>query len=307
MKWIKKGLIYANEGTNNWSVNSALTPCPLLFDEFIRVYAGFRDLEGVSRIGYVDLDLDNPSIIIRESSQPVLNIGRNGCFDDNGVILGDIVRFENEIRMYYVGFQLVKKTKFLAFTGFAVSHDNGETFERVSNSPILDRKNDEVYIRAIHTAIYDEEKWKIWYASGNSWEIINGKQYPNYNIRYIESDDGMLFNENSRLCIDNEFPEYRIGRPRVYKLCSNRYLMLYTKGTLQGEYFPGIAKSNDGINWVRCDEKLGIELSKVGWDSETLCYPSLLFYKEYIYMFYNGNNMGSEGFGYALLDGDIWN
>jgi hypothetical protein len=306
MKWIKKGLIYTNKGSNDWSFNSALTPCPVLFDKFIRVYAGFRDKDGVSRIGYVDLDLDDPSIIIKESIDPVLDIGRNGCFDDNGVILGDVVYFENEIRMYYVGFQIVKKSKFLAFSGLAISNDNGENFKRVSNTPILDRNNDEVYIRAIHSVIYDDNKWKIWYASGNSWETINDSQYPNYNIRYIESNDGKNFNENSKLCVDNVFPEYRIGRPRVYKLSSTKYIMFYTKGTIQGSYFPGIAKSKDGINWVRCDEELGIELSKAGWDSETLCYPSLLFHQEKVYMFYNGNNMGIDGFGYAMLEGELW-
>jgi hypothetical protein len=31
-----------------------------------------------------------------------------------------------------------------------------------------------------------------------------------------------------------------------------------------------------------------------------LCYPSLLAYKDRTYMFYNGNDMGRDGFGYAV-------
>ena len=39
-------------------------------------------------------------------------------FDDNGVILGYLIKVGNKIYMYYVGFQLVKKSKFLAILFF---------------------------------------------------------------------------------------------------------------------------------------------------------------------------------------------
>ena len=29
------------------------------------------------------------------------------------------------------------------------------------------------------------------YVTGNSWETINGKNYPQYDINYIESEDGI--------------------------------------------------------------------------------------------------------------------
>lgn len=306
MRWIKKGLIFSNTGQLDWSANSALTPTPILLGNKIRIYAGFRDQEGISRIGYVDLNAENPSEILEVSKKPVLDIGEPGTFDDNGVILGDVVWDGQNLRMYYVGFQIVKRAKFLAFTGLAVSHDKGESFSRVSNTPVLDRSNNEQLIRAIHTAIYDEGVWKIWYASSNKWEYINEKPFPFYNIHYTESPDGINFTNPGKLCVDVNWPEYRIGRPRVYKLDKEKYLLFYTYGTIHGDYFPGVATSSDGINWQRKDQNLGIELSQSGWDSQTLCYPSLLFYKDKVYMFYNGNNMGADGFGYALLEGDLW-
>ncbi|MDI3318639.1 hypothetical protein [Pinibacter soli] len=306
MRWIKKGLIFSSKNQPVWSKNSALTPSPILLGDKIRVYAGFRDDEGVSRIGFVDLNADCPNEIIGVSDKPVLDIGEPGTFDDNGVILGDVIADGDQIRMYYVGFQLVKRAKFLAFSGLAISNDNGNTFERVSNAPILDRSNNQHFIRAIHTALNDNGTWKIWYAAGNKWEIINGQPFPCYNIYYTESKNGIDFNNPAQFCVDNIWPEYRIGRPRVYKISDNKYLLFYTKGTIHGDYFPGVATSTDGINWVRKDDQLGIELSNEGWDSETLCYPSLLNYKNKVYMFYNGNKMGADGFGYAELDGDLW-
>jgi len=296
------GLIYAPDGTSAWARHSALTPTPVLVDnETIRVYVGFRDERGVSRIGFVDVDADNPSKIKHVSRTPVLDVGLPGTFDDNGVILGDIVKNGDELRMYYVGFQLVEKVKFLAFTGLALSSDGGLTFKRYSRVPVLDRSDDGIYIRAIHSVMIEDGVWKIWFASGNGWEWIDGKPYPQYNIRYTESTDGIKLSQENILCIDVEKNEYRIGRPRVYKR-DKKYIMLYTKGAVNGDYLPGYAESFDGKEWVRQDDRLGITLSESGWDSKSLCYPSLLEHGGRVYMFYNGNNYGKTGFGYAVLE-----
>ena len=304
MHWIKQGFIYGPDGTLPWARHTVLTPTPLLVDEqTIRVYAGFRDDKGVSRIGYVDLDAQDPQRVKDVSQEPVLDVGRAGAFDDNGVILGDLIRVGSEIRMYYVGFQLVSQVKFLAFTGLAVSRDGGETFQRHSEAPVLDRSNKGLYIRAIHSIIQENDKFRIWYACGNGWENIAGTSYPQYHIRYIESSNGIDFDGEGQLCIDVEGSEYRIGRPRVYRH-QDRYVMHYTRGTIQGDYLAGYAESSDGIHWERKDDELGIGLSSIGWDSRHLCYPAVLSCSGKTYMFYNGNDMGKDGFGFAVLAGD---
>lgn len=303
MKWEKKGLIYTPCLDKSWQDNSALTPTAfLLTDSVIRNYVSFRDTKGIGRIGYVDVNANNPSEILQISKQPVLDIGQDGMFDDNGVILGDIIRVKNKIYMYYVGFQLVNKVKFLAYSGLAISIDNGETFVRVKNIPILDREDEALYIRAIHSVLYEDNKFKIWYATGSGWENIDGKLYPQYDINYIESDDGIYFGKKGIKCIENNLhnQEYRIGRPRVYKK-DNIYIMNFTYGTVDGRYIAGQATSFDGINWLRDDSKLGISLSNNGWDSIHLSYPSIVSTSNKTYMFYNGNNMGQDGFGYAEL------
>lgn len=302
MNWIKKGLIYAPSfDKKSWMYNSALTPTPVLLNEnCIRVYFGARDIHGLSRIAYVDLNSKNPSEILQISDNPALDIGEAGCFDDNGVILGDVIKYSGVYRMYYIGFQLVKNVKFLAFTGIAESADGGNTFVKLTKTPILDRSDDGIYFRAIHSVIFENGLWKVWCGIGSKWTCIDNNPFPNYDIRYLESEDGIHFPQTSTTCIQQEGDEYRIGRPRVYKK-SNCYEMYYTKGTINKEYLPGRATSNDGINWIRQDNSVGITTSDSGWDSETLCYPSLLTVHGKTYMFYNGNNMGRDGFGYAEL------
>ncbi|MDP3119207.1 MAG: hypothetical protein Q8N01_02135 [Sulfuricurvum sp.] len=303
MNWEKKGLIYESPKDGSWRDNSALTPTAFVLNEnVIRVYASFRDALGIGRIGYVDVDANNPGKILKVSESPVLDIGANGMFDDNGVILGDLIRMNNKIYMYYVGFQLVNKAKFLAYSGLAISEDNGETFQRYKKTPIMDREDEALYIRAIHSVIYEDNKFKFWYATGSGWEKINGIDFPQYDINYIESDDGIHFNEHGMKCIQNNKAnlEYRIGRPRIYKK-DDAYIMNFTYGTTNDKYMAGQALSKDGIHWNRDDKTLGIKLSEGGWDSIHLSYPSVIKMKNKTYMFYNGNNMGQNGFGYAEL------
>jgi predicted GH43/DUF377 family glycosyl hydrolase len=303
MKWQKKGLIYCPEDENEWAKHTFLTPTPFkVSDGEIRLYGGFRDNKGVSRIGYIDVQESNPKEVLKVSKNPVLDIGKKGCFDDNGMILGDLIRVGEEIYMYYVGFQIVSKVKFLAYSGLAISQDNGESFKRYSQIPIMDRAQNAHYIRAIHTVIYDQEsnKFKIWYSVGSDWYSYKDVDYPCYHIRYTESNDGINFTDSiGKECILPAMSEYRIGRPRVIKRLNEKYEMRYTFDTKDKQYKTGYAESEDGIKWVRMDEKTGIEKSESGWDSGMVCYPVEYQSKEKRYLFYSGNNMGETGVGYA--------
>ena len=303
MKWEKLGVVFDCKHLPSWSSNSALTPTPFLInEETIRVYCSFRDDVGVGQIGYIDLSASNPKQIIKVGDELCLSRGKNGRFDDNGLILGDVIRdSDGMLRMYYVGFQKAERVKFLAFSGVAFSQD-GLHFERYSEAPILDRCHKAHSIRAIHSVIFEDGIYKIWYAAGDDWQVINGTHYPKYNIWYTESPDGLSFKDEHFLCVDVVGNEYRIGRPSVVKT-EHGYLMFYTKGNVDGkDYFPGVAYSSDGINWTRRDEMLGLALGEAGdFDSIHLCYPRLIKAKNNRYVFYNGNYMGHHGFGVARL------
>ena len=304
-EWSKQGLVFetARQGVGGWMCHSALTPTPYrIDDEVIRVYAGFRDADGVSRIGYVDVRADAPASVVRVSAEPVLDIGRNGCFDDNGMILGDVVDGPDGLHLFYVGFQHVAKAKFLAFTGLAISTDGGDHFRRVQETPILDRAPGRSTFGAVHSVIHENGRWRIWYAAGDDWEAIGGQPFPRYHIRYVETDDLGAIPREDHICLLPRGSEYRIGRPRVYRF-GGRYVMYFTHGNLGGEYFPGVAYSDDGIRWERRDEALGITLSTNGWDSRVICYPALIQQRDKLLMFYNGNDMGVDGFGVAEARG----
>lgn len=301
MKWEKRGLIYCPDGTLGWAKYAVMTPTPIILGDKIRIYCGFRDNDGVSRIGYIDVCPENPLKVINISSKPVLDIGENGHFDDNGMILGDVLQLGEEIWMYYVGFQKVNKVKFLAYSGLAISSDGGESFKRFSTAPVMDRTDNAKYIRAIHTVLKLGERFQVWYSVGNGWETINGILYPCYDIRYTESSDGITFEDRHGIhCLGVENNEYRIGRPRV-KSVQSGYEMRFTFDTRDKHYGTGLAFSEDGKTWERKNNLSGIEPSESGWDSEMICYPVEINVNGKQFIFYSGNGMGATGVGYAEL------
>lgn len=78
--------------------------------------------------------------------------------------------------------------------------------------------------------------------------------------------------------------------------------MLFTYGTLGGDYLPGYASSADGICWERDDARVVLGPSAEGWDAQSLCYLAPIQVGHRTYMFYNGNDMGRAGFGVAVSD-----
>lgn len=71
----------------------------------------------------------------------------------------------------------------------------------------------------------------------------------------------------------------------------------------ENSYRLGYAYSDDLVNWIRDDSLVGIERSASGWDSEMMCYPNLFSCGGSIYLLYNGNEFGKNGFGLAKLLG----
>lgn len=304
MVWVKQGHIFSPDGSLEWAQNSFMTPCPWLRDEdTIRIFGGMRDARGISRIGWVDVDLEEPTRVKDSSPTPVLDLGSPGMFDDNGLILGDVLEVSpNELRLYYVGFQLVEKAKFLAFTGLAISRDRGDSFQRYSTTPVLDRCPEGPYIGALHSiARLPDGSFRAWISRGNGWEKIGSRFYPRYDCWTLTSRDGVTFdNANALSNITPARDEYRIGRPRATRLDDNTWELRATSDTYAKQYASYRFTSPDGVNFTRTDD---VELPlgpPESWDSEMTCYPAHFEAPNGDrYLFYNGNDMGRTGVGLA--------
>ena len=279
-----------------------MVPIPYLVDDkTLRIFLAMCDEENIGRIGYVDVDPQNPSKIIGYSENPCLDIGCDGAFDDGGVLPSCVIKKDGKLYMFYSAYQKMVKVPYSILSGLSVSEDDGKTFTRVSEVPILERTDVDQFIRSAIFCLEDKGKYKIWYSSGTSWTHNKVKIVPKYNIRCIESED--LFNwsgcepENSILL---EGDEYGLTTPQVEKE-NGVYKMNYSIRSISKGYHLGYAESKDGVNYKRMDEQMDVYTSPTGWDSEMICFGNTIKVNEKKYLFYCGNHYGMAGFGYAEL------
>jgi predicted GH43/DUF377 family glycosyl hydrolase len=302
MKWHKGGLIYAPSGDLWWARSYATIPTAEVIDNHvIRVYFASLDEKRNGRIGYVDVDANDPGRILSETKEPVLELGQPGTFDDSGVNPSSVLNMAGEKYLYYIGWQRCEKVPYMLFAGLASSRDGGLSFKRIQPIPVLDRTSKEPFLRSATTIIVEAGVFKCWYVSGLGWITVNGSQYPTYIIRYAESHEGVYWRESDHVCIDLRDDEFGFGRPWVIK-DFDVYKMWFSIRSRSSPYKIGYAESQDGIDWVRKDAEVGIQRSERGWDSEMICYPCVIDVNGKRYMFYNGNRHGATGFGYAVLE-----
>lgn len=307
MEWRKKGKIDYSKWMhmNKYASEFATLPTPIVIDdEIIRIFVGFCDNNNVGTISYIDVLADNPSEVVNISAEPVIRPGRDGCFDDNGVVPLSVVRKGDDIYLYYVGFQLGVKIPYFMFGGLAISSDNGKTFSKVSNVPVLDRRDDELFARCgmfVTNTLF--EGYKMWYIGtiGGGWTRNGDSVKPLYTMRYTHSDNGIDWNFGSEICMNFENKdEHGFGRPYVW-FEDEKYKMLYSVRTYSRGYYIGYAEADDEVHWTRKDALAGIDVSETGWDSVNIGYPVVICHKDRKYLFYNGNGCGRTGFGYAVL------
>lgn len=295
IKWKKKGLIIKPDQDVKWMKSHAMLPTPYQVEKSLyRIYFAGRNEFNQSHIGYVLVDLNEPERIMEYKKKAVLGPGRLGTFDDNGVLPSCIVSNGNELLMYIIGFKPGGTTRMDLFGGLAVSDDWGETFNRWSEAPIIGRNRVNPFINTAPWVIREKFGFRMYYVAGTEW--IN-KDLPRYNIQTATSDDGKNWKRDGTIAIDFLPGENALARPYVVKE-KNTYRMWFSS---KGEYYlPRYAESDDGINWIRYDNAVGLKPTPKSYDEEMICYPIVLQNKGKYIMFYNGNGYGINGICLAV-------
>lgn len=307
MQWIKKGLIWKPDGSQWWAQSHATCPTPLrLPNGNLRLYMQCRDQHGIGRAGFIDIAADNPNQILQVSTSPCLDIGRPGCFDENGVLPTSVVALQDgRILMYYVGFELGHKIRYRLFTGLAISNDGGLSFDRVQRTPVLDRSDEELFFRGGPFVLAEDAQFRMWYVAGSEWTTINEKPMPCYDLRHIQSHDGIHWPPSGQVVFPVVDPdEHGFGRPWVVKTEAGYQLFFSVRKRSLGQYRLAYAESPDGIHWTRADDKLGLDVSPGEWDGDAIMYSAVIQSGGQTWLFYNGNNFGEHGIGFAQWKAD---
>jgi hypothetical protein len=308
MRWLKKGIVYCPDGRQPWAMSHAMIPTPFhLNEEVIRVLVTFLDREGIGRIGYVDVAAEDPRQVLGVSTEPLLSEGVPGTFDENGVVPCSVVREKSgQIHLFYVGFELGRRIRYRLLTGLAVSNDGGNSFSRYQTTPLLERTPAELLFRCGPFCISDPPLYRLWYIAGSQWTEIEGKALPIYDLRYLETTDIHRWPEEGevQMQVEND-DEHGFGRPYLIPKEGGGYRMFFSvRRRSLGAYRLGYAESEDGRNWRRMDSHLNLDVTAGSFDSEAIMYAAPVQIGNKLYLFYNGNDFGRDGFALAELEAE---
>jgi len=306
MNWKKLGIIFNAAEHFNGQLTHAIAPTPILINkDNLRIYLNCIDKSGISRPYFVEVNPNDSFKILNMSSSPLLDIGLPGTFDDNGIIATSIVKVsKSKWHLYYVGFELSLKIRYRLLTGLAISNDAGITFSKISMMPILERSPNEMYFRGGPFCILSNDTFRLWYVAGSSWINLNEKSNPIYDIRYLESSDGIKWANEGKVIIPiSQADEYGFGRPYFIQRESGKFSLFYSirKKSLNS-YRLGYAESDDGFSWIRKDNEINLDVTKNSFDSDGIMYAAPIYINNKLHLFYNGNNFGTDGIALAILE-----
>lgn len=293
MKWKSLGRVFQTR-------HYAQTPTPWVMSDRVRVYFAERDDGNHSFIRFVDLDINDPTRLLGEPSGRVLDNGAVGTFDHFGQMPSAVMGDEHHLNLYYSGWNALANGSYHNASGVAHSIDGGFSFRRAVDGPILDRTPDEPYLAVTPSFCAG----LTYYVSGLRWERILGREEPIYTIHAAISQDGLNYKR-----LGEVIPQFHahecFSRPWAMKIddswhlwYSHRSAYDYRDGA--NAYRLGYAQSQDGINWLRHDA--AIDIPRSDWDATMQCYPAVFYAKGKLWMLYNGNTFGKEGFGLAVSE-----
>jgi hypothetical protein len=263
-----------------------------------RVHFACRDDKNRSRGGWAEVEIVNGKLVVlRTAQKPSLDLGRLGAFDDSGAMPSSLVEIQGRLLLYYTGWTLGRNVPFFFFIGIAESFDGGETFRRLSEAPVLDRNHHDPFLTGAPWVMKEQGRFRMWYISGTEWVAgkDGGGPIHYYSIKHATSDDGINWRTNDHLCLPYLENENAIARPVVEQIHGG-YRMIYAARRLGETYRIYSATSRDGLSWRR-DPNPVVDLASSGWDSEMVCYGSILDADDDTFLLYNGNAYGKDGFG----------
>lgn len=318
MKWKKLGKLFdpTKHKLPNDCTEFAQSPQALVFDDFVRIYFSTRAIDksngkSLSHIAFVDMR-KNLREVIRLSEKPVIPLGDLGCFDEHGIFPMNVIRYNDFVYGYTCGWSRRVSVSVETAIGLAISHDDGLTFQRIGNGPVLAASKHEPCLVGDGFAKIIHGVFHMWYIFGSGWKKFSTDAPPDriYKISHASSSDGINWvKEEARQIIPDRLgADESQALPTVIKI-NSRYHMFFCyrqsfdfRNNRDRGYRIGHAWSEDLVNWTREDNNPFLDVTPDDWDSDMLCYPHVFECDGGIYLLYNGNEFGRYGFGLAVLE-----
>lgn len=310
MSWKDKGLIFNVNNRADWMFSHAYVPVALELTDRIRLFVAFWDQFKCGRLGYIDVDLIDPTKIIAYSKDPILQDSQFPAFDSAGVTPLCIVPEIDHLKLYYAAWRIPKDTesRYLLQTGLLIGNKNGEDFSRYcSNTPVLGARTSSEYIRTGGQVIKTQEGYRCYLGVQKGTHNDCDKTLPTYDLECTFSDNGVDWAKDQYPIFQHEQGKILgFGRSAIWRNKDNFYEGLFSvrnwDGTYKGIFY---SSSKNGLNWAKPSPDNKAFLPSMTCDNQKeVCFPSLIFKQDKIFMFYNGNYFGEEGLRLAIWEND---
>lgn len=318
MKWKKLGHIFnpTEYRLPNECVQFAQSPQVLIFDDLVRIYFSARAVDRrngkyLSHIAFVDMKKTFRDVI-RVSDKPVIALGGLGCFDEHGIFPMNVVRHGSAVYGYTCGWNRRSSVSVDTAIGLAVSRDEGLTFSRIGDGPVLAASLHEPFLVGDGFVKIVGNVFHMWYIFGTGWKNFTPGSPPDriYKIGHAVSSDGIdwIKKDGRAIIADRLGTDECQALPTVIEI-GNRWHMFFCyrqpsdfRNNKDRGYRVGHAWSEDLLTWSRDDENPLLEGTDGDWDADMQCYPHVFSCNGNVYLLYNGNDFGRHGFGLAVLE-----
>ena len=308
MGWTKLGRVFQAQNNADWIKSHSSVPFGLpLNNSIVRIFFSPRDSYNRSYIGWLEIDINEPTKVLRVSRKPYLKPGVTGTFDDCGVMPSWISIWQNKYVFYYIGWNVRTTVPFHQGLG-RISFDSfsdmvGERTLKNSSGPFMDRSEYDPFYITNPCIIEHKGLLMMWYLSGIGWYGEAEGLKSKYVIKLATSKDGETWHRSKEPIIGlKDKHEIALARPSVL-VDEEGFHMWFSYRSEDISYRIGYAFSRDGIDWQRNNEyNDGPKVSLEGWDSDMVAYPHVFKMEETKYMLYCGNGWSKAGFGIARFD-----
>lgn len=306
--WARRGLVVAPPfGHPSWATHAqAPTVLPLAADCW-RVFVGGRDAGNCSRIFCVDLDPRDDFRVVRVHAEVVLDCGEPGAFDVHGVAPAAVLPVGEQIWLYYSGIAQRRDVPYQIAVGLAVSDDGGRTFRRACRGPVMAPGPHDPYFVSAPSVWREDGRFRAVYCSATHWRQHDSQWESFYILRTMASPDGVHWSADADPALDLAPGEAGLGRPCVLPGPDGLRMWFSHRGVERFRCADGDAYRlqravcADGRSWQRDASDLAWSPppGPGDWDSWMQAYPCVLPWRDGLVMFYNGNDFGRGGFGWA--------
>ena len=192
-KWIRQRQIISVPENHGWWKSHAQLPTVLkISPRKWRIFVAGRDARNKGSVISVDVDPANDMAVTAVSGERLIDHGPSGRFDCDGIGVTSVSLRDEQQIFVSAGMNAKAGKHYQIAIGLLNSTDFGQSFERLSDGPVLGPGINNPHGCSSGQALLIEGIWHIWFVSWREWaEHGSGPSEPRYDIRHATSKDGI--------------------------------------------------------------------------------------------------------------------